>query len=205
METKLLITDDGSHTLYSKRVDESYHSIHGAIQESNHIFINAGLNSFSKGSAHKINILEIGIGTGLNVLLSYLWARENNVEIEYHGFEPYPISASKALLLNYPQLLSLDPKIFMEIHSNRKSKTKLASNFTFSFIEEYIENANLPTDYFNVVFFDAFSPEAQPEMWSKEIFSSIHSSMVKEGILTTYSCKGDVKRALKSAGFLIEK
>jgi len=198
-------TDDGSHTLYSDKIGENYHSSFGAIQESKHIFIDAGLDTIINKDIDKVRILEVGVGTGLNVLLSYLWGKINNIYIEYSGYEPYPISTNEISLLNYPAQLNVDDNIFVSIHENIGKTNNLTSSFSISITEDQIQNAKLKANYFDVVFFDAFSPNAQPELWTPEVFKLLFDTMKTGGVLTTYSCKGTVKRAMKEAGFKIEK
>jgi len=198
-------TDDGSHTLYNDKVGENYHSSFGAIQESKHIFIDAGLNTVTNKELDKVRILEVGIGTGLNILLAYLWGKVNNINIEYTGYEPYPITKNEVILLNYPEILKVDDRIFISIHENNGKIVNLSDRFLLSITEDQIQNAKLKANYFDVVFFDAFSPDSQPELWTPEVFKLLFSTMKIGGILTTYSCKGIVKRAMKEAGFKIEK
>ncbi len=205
MKDRIQITDDGSHTLYNENVGENYHSSFGAIQESKHIFIDAGLNTTIDKNIVDIKILEVGVGTGLNVLLAYLWSTNNNNTTEYHGYEPYTISKREVSLLNYSNQLQIDDETFLLIHKESNKLVNLSNYFSFITNEIPIENAKLPTEFYDVVFFDAFSPTAQPELWTPEIFSIIFTSMKKGGVLTTYSCKGSVKRALKEVGFKIEK
>ncbi len=198
-------TDDGSHTLYSGEVGENYHSSFGAIQESRHIFIDAGLNTVISRGLDKVRILEVGIGTGLNVLLAYLWGNVDNTNIEYTGYEPYPITKKESIMLNYPTQLKVDNNLFISIHENIGKINNLSNSFILSIIKDQIQNAKLKANYFDIVFFDAFSPDAQPELWTPEVFKLLFSTMKAGGILTTYSCKGIVKRAMKEAGFKIEK
>ena len=204
-KNRIQITDDGSHTLYSKDVGENYHSSFGAIQESKHIFIDAGLNITIDKKIIDVKILEVGVGTGLNVILAYLWSKDNNITTEYHGYEPYPISKEEVSLLNYSSQLQIDEKSFQLIHETSNKVVNLSEYFSLVTNEVLIQNAKLPTEFYDVVFFDAFSPTAQPELWTPKIFSKIFTSIKKDGVLTTYSCKGSVKRALKEVGFKIEK
>ncbi|MBC8321755.1 MAG: tRNA (5-methylaminomethyl-2-thiouridine)(34)-methyltransferase MnmD [Bacteroidetes bacterium] len=205
IKNRLLLTDDGSHTIFSEKFGENYHSGFGAIQESKHIFIDAGLNTVIDKNLTDLRILEVGSGTGLNMLLAYLWSEENNISVTYYGLEPFPICKNEALLLNYPNQLGIDKNLFLDIHNDIGNSKKLSGKFLFQVNSDLIEDANLPDSYYNVVFFDAFSPDAQPEVWTPDIFINIYKSMVADSVLTTYSCKGIVKRALKEAGFRIEK
>ena len=197
------ITKDGSHTLYSEKHREHYHSTYGAIQESEHIFIAAALNT--KLNQREIRILEVGTGTGLNVLLSFLYSKSKDCNIYYEGVELYPISQEEARLLNYSELSGLDMEVLTKIHSKKNVIVEIGDNFHFLNRIEDVKDASFRNNYFDIVYFDAFSPESQPELWTAEIFKKIYNAMKDGGVLTTYSCKGVVKRAMKSAGFEIEK
>ncbi|NVO19394.1 MAG: tRNA (5-methylaminomethyl-2-thiouridine)(34)-methyltransferase MnmD [Bacteroidetes bacterium] len=203
----LVMSEDGSHTLFHKGLQEHYHSIHGAIQESKHIFIEAGFR-FAESSNNHINVLEIGFGTGLNAMLTCLAAMETSLQVYYHGIEAFPLKAPVWSSLNYDIRLnsSMAKSVFGEIHGSEWNIiNKLLPGFTLLKTASRLQEVQLQTSYYNLVYFDAFSPEVQPEMWTGEIFARISDSLVTGGILVTYCCKGIVKRALKSAGFLIEK
>jgi len=199
----IIVTADGSNTLFSIHSGEHYHSVYGAIQESKHIFIDAGLDAVPRFS-EPIHLLEIGFGTGLNAMLSLQWAEENHVPVIYEGIEAYPVGQEQITLLNYVEILGINSKIFQEMHRGGTHK-KLGPWFSFSLRIEKFENASLSPEKFDVVFFDAFSPESQPGMWTPEGFSKLYGALKPHGILTTYSCKGIVKRMLKRIGFQIEK
>ncbi|RLD34487.1 MAG: SAM-dependent methyltransferase [Bacteroidetes bacterium] len=200
---KLTVTEDGSHTLYSPEVGEHYHSTFGAIQESEHIFIRAGLNPFI-GQQEIVNIFEMGFGTGLNALLTCLRAEKAGQKINYYGLEASPISMKTAKTLNYHELLNTDQNLFLRFHQPDNS-IQISDRFFLEKKTNTMEQVILPDDHFDIVYFDAFSPEAQPELWTPEIFEKIFRAMKTGGILTTYSCKGIVKRAMKAAGFKLEK
>jgi tRNA U34 5-methylaminomethyl-2-thiouridine-forming methyltransferase MnmC len=198
-----VITKDGSHTLFNKRAGEHYHSIFGAIQESEHIFIRAGLESVADRYP-VLNVLEIGLGTGLNVLLSMLWAEKNKTKLEYLGLEAFPLDAETLKNLNYPERLSVERELFLQLLRS-VTRRNLTPYFSVKVLHEKFQDFQPPENRFHVVFFDAFSPESQPEMWTKEGFVKLFDALVPQGVLVTYSCKGDVKRALKAAGFHLEK
>jgi len=200
----LQVSRDGSHTLMSKHFGETYHSSFGAVQESNHIFMDAALG-FVKGGLKQIAVFEVGFGTGLNALLTYAYARDNQMEINYIAVEKYPVEMSVVEQLNYPDLLNLEKDLFLKMHSAIGKELLLSPFFKLTVIEAALQDYHMPDDFFNVVFFDAFSPESQPEMWKQSCFEKIYQSMRVGGVLTTYSSKGIVKRALKAAGFSIEK
>ena len=202
---KLVVTADGSTTIYLEELDEHYHSTFGAIQESKHIFIEAGFKS-KAANTNKINLLEIGFGTGLNVLMT-LQAMHNE-DVNYWGIEPFPVAPELIKSLNYGEALSnksLSQNFEQLHHAEWNADIELKSNFNLKKIRERIQDVELPADYFNLVYFDAFAPDVQPELWSELVFMKIFDSMKSDGILMTYSVKGIVKRALKSAGFKIEK
>ncbi len=190
-----IITLDKSHTLFNEQIGEHYHSTFGAIQESEHIFNNKS----------DINILEIGFGTGLNALLTLKFARGHNLKTNYHGIEAFPISIEQAMMLNYPELIGIEQDVFIKMHESGEENKAISRSFVLKKSLIKLEDTKLPENFFDLVYFDAFSPDSQPELWTEEIFQKIYDSMRTDSILTTYSCKGIVKRALKSAGFQIEK
>ncbi len=197
---KIITTGDGSHSILSPVYGEQYHSTFGAIQESMHIFIKAG---FKKAAEHKkrLNILEMGTGTGLNLILTF--KHQNDATINYTGIEAFPPSGETLKRLNYPEKLQLREDILLKIY--RDNSGNLNKSFKYNILISTLQEADLPQNLFDVVYFDAFSPEIQPELWGREIFQKISDSMVSGGILTTYSSKGIVKRALKASGFDVEK
>jgi tRNA U34 5-methylaminomethyl-2-thiouridine-forming methyltransferase MnmC len=198
------ITEDGSSTFFSKEFSEHYHSAFGALGESRHIFIDAGLEFISE-ARKKTNILEMGFGTGLNALLSYDYATTNCLRLNYFGVEAFPIDIQDAKKLNYPEILEINPAVFLKMHSDGNLEYKVSKYFHFMKHIGKIEDVLLREKYFDLVFFDAFSPDSQPDLWTKDIFLKINRSLKKGGILTTYSCKGLVKRNLISCGFSIKK
>ena len=204
---KLVVTDDGSSTLFVEELNEHYHSTFGAVQESRHIFIEAGFK-YQQKSSKQIKILEIGFGTGLNALLSLDESLKLEAQTDYCGIEPHPVKPAFISALNYGKILKSDllSTHFIQLHdASWDRKIKLAPNFIFEKMKNTIENVELPEHYFNLVYFDAFGPDVQPEIWTEKIFKNIYDSMESGGVLLTYSVKGIVKRALKSTGFTIEK
>ncbi|UBM61452.1 tRNA (5-methylaminomethyl-2-thiouridine)(34)-methyltransferase MnmD [Candidatus Sulfidibacterium hydrothermale] len=199
----LTVTRDGSHTLYNERAGEHYHSTFGAIQESKHIFIQAGLSAY-QSVTEKLQVLEIGFGTGLNALLTLLWAEKNHQKIKYCGVEAFPLPDVVIKQLNYPELLHVDRALFEKMHQ-AKAPVWVSSFFEMQLLPVSFQEYEAPLNHFHVIYFDAFSPESQPEMWTEEGFLKLYKTLVPQGILVTYSCKGSVKRALKAAGFQIEK
>ncbi len=205
MKPEIIITADGSTSLYIKELEENYHSVHGAIQESMHVFINAGLKHFHS-DYKEITILEIGLGTGLNVLLTLLESQNSSLKINYTAIEPQPIDTTVVNKLNYTQLLkneTLQP-FFEKIHScDWALPAKLSENFTFLKIKKTVQDYELVNKY-DLIYFDAFGPRVQPELWTEEVFSKIYAATKPTGILVTYCAKGEVKRTLKKVGFTVE-
>ena len=201
---KNMITEDGSITLYNEQIGEYYHSTHGAIQESNHIFIKDGFYECKKDEIH---ILEMGFGTGLNAFLTLLEAEKTNKKIYYHTVELYPISMEQAKGLNYAEILAPEKKdILLKLHEAKWGEnSKICSNFEIVKIQSDFCALDLKDYKFDVVYYDAFSPEKQPELWSLEIFEKIFSHCNSGAILTTYCAKGYVRRNLQAAGFTVHR
>jgi tRNA U34 5-methylaminomethyl-2-thiouridine-forming methyltransferase MnmC len=203
MQTELKVTEDGSHTLFVPGIDECYHSTHGAIQESRHIFIEAGLKQCLK---KEISVLEIGFGTGLNAFLTLLESERRGKKVRYTSLELYPVEVEKALMLNYPNELAPDKKdLFEKLHSSPwNDETEITPGFLLNKIKTDFTGFVFENN-FDVVYFDAFSPEKQPEMWSKVLFERIFTHCNSGAILTTYCAKGIVRRAMQEAGFMVER
>jgi tRNA U34 5-methylaminomethyl-2-thiouridine-forming methyltransferase MnmC len=201
--TKIILTGDGSNSLFSEKFNENYHSCFGAITESRHIFINNGL---MRVSADQIQIFEVGFGTGLNCLLTFLKIYNSYQQVRYDTIEPFPIAPSILSNLNYPLFLEDEAdKIYNSIISSTwDNLITINSSCKLKKIKQNIEDFEFINSY-HLVYFDAFSPTIQPEMWSEDIFKKLFDAMLPEGILLTYSCKGIVKRALKAVGFSIFK
>lgn len=205
--TEIIKTEDGSTTILSKKFGVHYHSTFGAIQESQHIFLNAGFKYLSE-KGKNVSILEVGFGTGLNALLTILESEKSAIKVDYVGIEAYPLAKETVDKLNYHDLLeSSDSKKYLnDLHRiNEMENDKLNGNFRFKLIIDKLESINLGSSIFDIIYFDAFDPEVQPELWTEEVFAKLYMSMINGGVLVTYSCKGIVKRALKAAGFRIEK
>ena len=200
---KLVITSDGSSTLYNQKSGEHYHSTFGAIQESRHIFIEAGLSVFI--NQPHIALFEVGFGTGLNALLTMKLGQEQGVDVHYTAVELYPITQEEAQQLNYSSVLEMDSTLLSRMHESPQMQVSLSEHFYLEKIHEPFQELLFEPELFDLVYFDAFSPDSQPEMWDEEGFQKLFKALKTGGLLVTYSCKGVVKRALKSAGFRIEK
>jgi tRNA U34 5-methylaminomethyl-2-thiouridine-forming methyltransferase MnmC len=206
MNPELIITADGSHTLYVPRLNEHYHSTFGALSESKHIFIEAGLKQIPPGKRN-VKILEIGFGTGLNALLSSVETDKSGIIIHYRSLEPFPLNPAITRQLNYPELLGgITGLLLKKLHdADWNREIKITDSFILNKVQSGLEKVELENNWFDLVFFDAFGPEVQPELWTERIFRKIFKSVKKEGLLVTYSVKGSVRRALKNAGFSVEK
>jgi len=211
MLRKLILTDDGSHTIEIPELSVNYHSTHGAVQESNHIFIDAGLRYLNStcrfGRNGELRIFEMGFGTGLNALLTLIEAESLEQKIYYEVVELFPLTADEAALLNYCDILSRKDlqSSFDLLHSCAwREDVRVSADFTFrKFNVSLIDyDTNNPI---HLIFFDPFDPVAQPDLWTQEIFQKMFSILQKDGILVTYSSKGSVRRAMQAAGFEIEK
>ena len=193
-------------TLSLPNSDEHYHSMHGALQESTHVYIQNGLLQIQKSS---VRILEIGLGTGLNCLLTYdtFLKSEHMHLIEYTAVEAHPVDPDIIVELGYHnQIKSIDSEKFLkQLHTSPANTTfEAATNFYCLLYHRKIEEITLPKNEYDLVYFDAFGPRTQPEMWSEEILQKMFDSIDSGGMLLTYCAKGSVKRSLKSIGFLVE-
>ncbi len=202
MKRNQVTTEDGSPTFYVPDLGEHYHSVHGAVTESQHIFISVALKTCTRKS---IQVLELGFGTGLNALLTYRYAETNKLEIYYHTIEKYPLTETEYRTFQLPDQLKDLQSVFQKIHECNWEKC-VSINAAFQVYKEKNDFRNIHTGrLFDVIYFDAFSPEVQPELWSVDVFKNLYNQANKGAVLTTYSCKGSVKRNLREAGFQVEK
>ncbi|APZ45178.1 SAM-dependent methyltransferase [Polaribacter reichenbachii] len=214
MKREIIITSDGSTSIHLPDWNEQYHSKHGAIQEAYHVFINAGLEHFyddfitnSDKKEDEISILEIGFGTGLNTFITFLEGKKKSLKVNYVGVEAYPVLDDEIEKLNYVSELKVkeyQPE-FDKIHSVSWDKRHQISD-TFKLTKrkqffEHIEDENK----IDLIYFDAFGATNQPELWTEAIFLKMFKALKKEGILTTYSAKGSVRRAMQAVGFTVER
>lgn len=204
MKKVFQLTADGSHTLYVEGLDETYHSKHGAIQEAEHVFISAGLDYFTELN---LNVLEVGFGTGLNTFLTLLSAQKKNIKVNYTGIEAYPLSDEIIQQLNYTDELNStkeEQELFQKLHEVEWESVQKITPY-FNLIKWEVDLTEFKAEQqFDLIYFDAFGPRVQPEMWTKEIFEKMYTALNPNGILVTYCAKGSVKRTLKEVGFEIE-
>ena len=202
---KSILTADGSHTLFSEIHGAYYHSMNGALTESQHIFINSGFKHLS-GALNQISILEIGLGTGLNAALTASESLISGVETLYTALELYPITEQQIKDLNYSQILNPEVAECWSRIMLAEWNSSIEINQTFRICKVNEDFTKwIPVENFSLIYFDAFAPDDQPEMWSVEMFQKLYSSLSIGGILVTYSSKGIVKQALRAAGFRVER
>ena len=219
MKRKIITTSDGSKTIQIEDWNEQYHSIHGAIQEANHVFLKHGLLFYSDKFCHTersrsveaseskpVSILEIGFGTGLNAFLTLIEAEKLNLNINYVGIEAYPVQLDEIKQLNYVELISEKrADIFENMHAISWGKQyEITSNFQLEKQEIFFKDINA-TDTFDIIYFDAFGARVQPDLWTEDIFKIMFNALKENGVLVTYSAKGSVRRAMQSVGFTVER
>lgn len=203
--SRIFETQDGSHSIFSEKHGVSYHSKYGAIQESQHVFIEAGLYYKMTGS-QRLSILEIGLGTGLNAFMTLLEAEKHQFEIAYTAAEAFPISLEEANQLNYPARLQAGDwaEHFLRIHHcSWGAPHQISPHFRLEKLPASFETLDF-SEAFDLIYFDAFAPGAQPELWETQVMEIMFKALRPGGVLTTYCAKGVVKRTLKSIGFTIE-
>ena len=204
MTHQLIQTSDGSTSLYLPDWNETYHSVHGALQETQHVFIKNGLHLFQNQA---ISILEIGFGTGLNALVTYQEHENLHLSVHYETVEAFPLSWEEARLMNFPEklsALSLVP-IFEQMHCCPWDET-VALSPTFSFKKRLQRFETISdVDSFDLIYFDAFGAQVQPELWQEAIFQQMYAALKQGGYLVTYAAKGSVRRAMQTCGFTVER
>ncbi len=206
MERELCLTKDGSYTFYVPALHECYHSINGAVEEALHVYIRAGLLAILPLHT-SLHILEMGFGTGLNLLLTEAFSPDDT-SVFYTAIEAYPLQEQEIQKLNYDKIISdIHVENIMKIHHLPWDETfyPLRHNFALKKVIVLFENYELEKDLFDLVYFDAFAPDVQNELWTDEIFASLYVSMKNGGVLCTYSAKGILRRRLQACGFKVER
>lgn len=206
MRSEIIVTDDGSNSLYVTELDETYHSTHGAIQESQHVFVEAGFKFICKevNSNSALKIFEVGLGTGLNALLTALAARKLSKTVFYTGIELHPLTNNIISQLNYVDLTEEPENLFDSIHAAAwESQERISNYFQLKKIQDSFITYE-PKERYNLIYFDAFAPAKQSELWDYSILEKCYNMLEDEGVFVTYSAKGQLKRDLKSIGFKVE-
>ncbi|GAA4314184.1 tRNA (5-methylaminomethyl-2-thiouridine)(34)-methyltransferase MnmD [Compostibacter hankyongensis] len=206
MERKIIITADGSATVSDARYDATYHSRFGALQESRHVFIAAGMDyCCSRRPAGHLRVFEMGLGTGLNALLTRRYAKAHHCSVYYEALECFPLSLAETELLNYAELLPDEAPSFRQLHAAAWDRAEdLGDGFILKKVRadllQYVFG-----EKFDLIYYDAFAPDVQPELWSVAVFRKLYDALGHPGVLATYCSKGDVRRAMQQVGFRVEK
>ncbi|PLX06596.1 MAG: SAM-dependent methyltransferase [Marinilabiliales bacterium] len=195
------LTLDGSFTLYSKLFDEHYHSINGAVTESRHIFIELGFKQIDK---NHIDILEVGYGTGLNAICTFIANKELNKTINYVGIEKYPISLADFEKLNYGKLLNVEELELKGFYNDWDCSVKIDKDFVLTKLKADFLNY-IPEIEYDIIYFDSFSPDTQAEMWTFEMLRKIVHNLRKDGLFVTYSVRGELKANLRKLGMEVKR
>jgi tRNA U34 5-methylaminomethyl-2-thiouridine-forming methyltransferase MnmC len=196
-----LLTGDGSFTLESRTLGERYHSVHGAAAESSHVYIDMGFRAKGPGD---LDLLEVGLGTGLNALLTLIGSERTGQVVRYHALEPWPVSVETVTALDHPGALGRSD---LRTHFERMMGTdemQVTDGFAFQRLPLPVQELT-SCAAFDLVYFDAFAPTVQPEMWTLDVFQRIYRSMRPAAVLVTYCAKGVVRRTLQEAGFSVER
>lgn len=204
MKRNIIQTRDGSTTIHIEEWDECYHSRFGAIQEAQHVFIKKGLSLFQNKS---VSILEIGFGTGLNAFITFLEYQKFNQKINYVGVEAFPVTTEEAEMMNYVSELNAEAEkcIFEKLHQCQWEKhNNLSEDFVFTKRKQFFADID-DSEKFDLIYFDAFGYDVQPELWSVTIFKRMYQALKIEGVLVTYAARGIIKRNMIEAGFTVEK
>lgn len=200
---ELLTTADGSHTLIAPASGVTYHSKNGALGESRHVFIEAGLDPVLD-EKNEARVLEVGFGTGLNALLTLAAARSRQATIDYWAIEPFPISAELAQQLNYPSIVGGElAENFLRMHQADTNETLTMETFRLHRLEKPLVECDLPNDYFDVVYFDAFAPSDQPDVWDTPSLGRLARALRVGGRLVTFCAQGAFRRRLADLGFSV--
>ncbi len=204
MKREVIETGDGSKTIRIIDLDENYHSTHGALQEAEHVFIKNGLLEFIDKS--QISIFEMGLGTGLNAFLSAIKANDLKLKIEYTGIEAFPVSIDELNQLGYNDIAGKsNSELYNKLHETLWGEmNEISEWFSLRKINDQLQLINFENESFDIVYYDAFGPRAQEEMWSIELFQKMYDSIKEGGFLVTYCAKGQVKRNMKAVGFEVE-
>jgi len=202
-DSPIFVTQDGSHSILSEKYGVTYHSKYGAIQETQHVFIEAALN-FKTATQKELNVLDIGLGSGLNAYMTFLEAEKQDLQIDYTGIEAFPIDMEQAKTLNYATELQQSADSFLQFHNCEwNTPIEMSSGFRFTKLLQSFQDIDFENE-FDLIYFDAFAPSAQPELWEIPLLQKMYKALKINGIMTTYCAKGVVKRNLKSIGFEVE-
>ena len=203
---RLITTDDGSHSLFVPTLNETYHSFHGAVQESRHVFIDMSLKPKATES-NKLKVFEVGFGTGLNALLTCEYASLHQLQVDYYSIEAFPVDAEMAQQLNYGSFVKAEgaDEWFTNIHKSVWDQTcSITPYFSLHKIHKKLESYPISHNEYDIIYFDAFAPNKQAELWDLDILESMSRAMKPGGLFVTYCAKGQLKRDLASLGLSVE-
>lgn len=205
MKREIISTGDGSNSINIPEWKEQYHSKHGALQEALHVFIEMGLKdtlSRKRDKSSPINIIEYGLGTGLNAMVTA--QAETNFPINYVAVEAYPVTMEEAELVNYGSLLKAE-QLYLDLHkADWEKPVQLTDNLTITKVQKKFQSIN-DVEVYDLIYYDAFGPRVQPDLWALEIFQAAYKALVSGGILVTYCAQGQARRNMMEAGFTVEK
>ncbi|PQJ22277.1 tRNA (5-methylaminomethyl-2-thiouridine)(34)-methyltransferase MnmD [Nonlabens xylanidelens] len=210
MKREIMTTDDGSKTIHMPDLNEQYHSRHGALQEALHVFIDTGLEHFLEVSLSRkrnfqqnpIKILEYGFGTGLNAMVTAL--HDSKTPIVYTAVEAYPVNDEEVKAMDYGKLLG-NEEMYEDIHQcSWEERHQISNHFSLTKQQKTFEQI-ADQDSYDLIFFDAFGPSTQPELWTVDIFTAAYNALKSNGVLTTYCAAGQVRRNMQSVGFIVER
>lgn len=206
MQRRIIVTDDNSKTLLIPELNETYHSTKGAIREAEHVFIKNGLSIYEKQK--KVNIFEMGFGTGLNALVTLKYIAQKGLSIIYDCVEKNPLETDIIRNLDYCTEINANPNIeeaYYIIHESKWNVEKVINDqFRICKIAGVIQQIQLSPESYHLIYYDAFGPKVQPELWETEVLTKMYEILLPEGILVTYCAQGQFKRNLKAVGFEIE-
>lgn len=205
MKREIIVTKDGSTTIFFPEINETYHSKFGAILESKHVFIDMGLRLFAQQKS--VSILEMGFGTGLNALLTEIESQKTVQTIDYVGIEAHPVPLDEIVQMNFKETLNntANNVVFDLMHScDWNVKNNLTDQFTLTKKQQFFQEVN-DVNAFDLIYFDAFGFRVEPELWSKEMFEKMHNALKVNGVLVTYACRSSIKNDMIALGFKIEK
>jgi len=205
IKREIITTGDGSKTIHMPDWNENYHSSHGALQEANHVFLRNGLDAFRDRNV--VHILEVGFGTGLNAVLTLQETEKSGLQVVYNGLEAFPVSAEELAALDYGSLLDTDVmrSLYVQLHAADWDVLQaITPRFSLHKIHRKLEEMTWEPAQFDLIYFDAFGPRTQADMWQLPHFQRLFAALKPGGALVTYCAQGQVKRDLKAAGFTIE-
>ncbi len=202
MKREIIITEDGSSSIFIPEMDETYHSTHGSIQEAEHVFLKNGIQ---RSEGKELSIFEVGFGTGLNALISLIHSSERQ-KINYHSIEAFPVEEELIQQINYCSILGKEYQVYFDkMHTTEWGREQeITPSFSLLKIHEKLQDYTLIHNSYDIIFFDAFGPNAQAEMWSEAILEEMFKGLKQGAFLTTYCAQGQFKRDLKAVGFKVE-